>query len=66
MDIKLNDEDIERIAEHLNTPTAEFIETHLEAEEEDGPYKAHQQPCPFLGDDDRCTICDVRPTVCRD
>ena len=28
MDVKFDDEDIERIAEHLNTPTAEFIETH--------------------------------------
>ena len=35
MDIKFDDEDIERIAGHLNTPTAEFIETHLVAEEED-------------------------------
>ena len=63
MDIKLDDEDIERIAEHLNMPTAEFIERYLEAEEEDGPYKARQKPCPFLGDDDRCTIYDVRPTT---
>ena len=66
MDIKLDDEDIERIAEHLNMPTAEFIERYLEAEEEDGPYKARQKPCPFLGDDDRCTIYDVWPTVCRE
>ena len=55
MGIKFDDEDIERIAGHLNMPTAEFIQTHLEAEEEDGPYKARQKPCPFLGDDDRCT-----------
>ncbi len=65
-DIKFDDEDIKRIVEHLNVPTAKFIETHLEAEEEDGPYKARRKPCPFLGDDDRCTIYDVRPTVCRE
>ena len=50
----------------LNMPTAEFIETYLEADDEDGPYKARQRPCPFLGDDDRCTIYEVRPTVCRE
>ena len=31
MDIKFDDGDIERIAGHLNMPTAEFIEAHLEA-----------------------------------
>jgi Fe-S-cluster containining protein len=66
MDIKFDGEDIDRIAGHLNMPIAEFIETYLEADEEDGPYKARQKPCPFLGDDDRCTIYDVRPTVCRE
>ena len=66
MDINFDDEDIERIAGHLNMPTAEFIEAYLEADDEDGPYKARQKPCPFLGDDDRCTIYEVRPTVCRE
>ncbi len=66
MDIKFDDEDIERTAGHLNMPTAEFIETHLEANEDDGSYKARQKPCPFLGDDNRCTIYVVRPTVCRE
>ena len=65
MNIKFDDEDIERIAEHLNIPTAEFIETHLEADEEYGPH-TRQKPCPFLGEDDRCTICDVRPIICRE
>ena len=23
------------------------------------------QPCPFLGEDKRCSIYEVRPTVCR-
>ena len=66
MDINFDDEDIERIADHLNVPVDQFIETYLEADDENGPYKARQKPCPFLGDDDRCTIYDVRPTVCRE
>ena len=66
LNIKFSDEDIERIAAHLDVPTAEFIERYLEAGEDYGPYKARQKPCPFLGEDDRCTIYEVRPTVCRE
>jgi hypothetical protein len=47
-------------------PVDEFIETYLEADDEDGPYKARQKPCPFLSKDDRCTVYDVRPNVCRE
>ena len=39
---------------------------YLAADEEDGSYNARQKPCPFLGDDNRCTIYDVRPTLCRE
>lgn len=45
---------------HLKMETSEFIGAYLEADDEDGPYKARQEPCPFLCDDDRCTIYDVR------
>ena len=66
MDINFSDEDIERIAGHLKMATAEFVETYLESDDENSPYKTRQKPCPFLSDDDRCTIYDVRPTVCRE
>ena len=66
MTIKFEDADIERIAKHLNMPTAEFIATYLEADPEDDDYKTRQKPCPFLAKDDRCTIYEVRPTVCRE
>ena len=39
---------------------------YLDADDEDGPYKARQKPCPFLGEDDCCKIYDVWPTVCRE
>jgi Fe-S-cluster containining protein len=65
MGITFDKEDIERIARHLNTPMADFIEAHLEVDQENGQYKTRPKPCPFLGDDNRCTIYDVRPTVCR-
>ena len=66
MNIKLSDEDARRIAKQLNMEIDDFVETYLEPDDEDGPYKFREKPCPFLGDDDRCTIYDVRPTVCRE
>jgi hypothetical protein len=61
MDVNFDDEDIERIAGHLNAPVDKFIEMYLEADDEDGPFKAPQKPCPFLAEDNRCTIYDARP-----
>ena len=66
MDIKFSDEDVERIAGHLDMEIDDFIQTYLEPDDEDGPYKVREKPCSFLGDDGRCTIYDVRPTVCRE
>jgi Fe-S-cluster containining protein len=66
MNIKFDDDDIERIAGHLNISVDEFIEAYLEADEDDGHYITRQQPCLFLGEDDRCMIYDIRPTVCRE
>jgi len=65
LNIKFEPADIERIAGHLNMPTAEFIATYLEAGNEEGSYKARQKPCPFLGEDNRCTIYEIRPAVCQ-
>jgi uncharacterized protein len=66
LDIKFTEEDIERIAGHLNMEIADFVETYLETDEEDGSHKAREKPCPFLGEDDHCTIYEMRPTVCQE
>jgi hypothetical protein len=66
MDVTLNAKDIARIANHLGMSVEDFIATHLEQDEEDHSYKTRRKPCPFLGDDDRCTIYEVRPNVCRE
>jgi hypothetical protein len=48
---------IERIAKHLNMPSQEFTERYLEPDREETLlFKMRQQPCPFLGDDNRCTL----------
>ena len=59
------DEDIERIAGHLGMARDEFIAAYLEPDEEQGRYRTKTTPCPFLGEDSKCTIYAVRPEKCR-
>jgi Fe-S-cluster containining protein len=61
--IVVTDEDIPRIAGHLGMTHDEFIAAYLEQDE--GGYRIKTTPCPFLGDDNRCTIYDVRPEKCQ-
>lgn len=59
------DKDIDRIAKHLRLRPAEFVEKYLRVDEE-GDYVLQQVPCAFLGDDNYCSIYDVRPKACRE
>ena len=59
------DEDIGRIAQHLKTTEAEFKATYLEPDEL-GDLFLKSVPCPFLADDGRCTIYEVRPKDCAE
>lgn len=59
------DQDIERIAGHLGIAKEDLIAAHLERDEQQGYHRTRATPCPFLGEDNRCTIYDVRPEKCR-
>jgi Fe-S-cluster containining protein len=59
------DQDIDRIAGHLRMARDEFLATYLERNEEQDRYRTQTTPCPFLGEDNRCTIYDVRPEKCQ-
>jgi Fe-S-cluster containining protein len=59
-------EDIARIAAHLGVSQEEFIAVHLEIDPEEGGHRTKAAPCPFLGEDDHCTVYAVRPEACRD
>jgi uncharacterized protein len=61
----VNDEDIARIAKHLEMTEEEFIAAYLEHDEMEGRYRIRTTPCPFLGGDNLCAIYDVRPEKCR-
>ena len=56
--------DIKRIARHLKMKESVFIESFLKVDE-DGDFVANTKPCPFLGDDNYCSIYDQRPSDCR-
>jgi uncharacterized protein len=63
---KFEESDVERISAHLNMASAEFIDRYREADPEEPPYRTRQTPCPLLGEDNRCSVYEVRPTVCRE
>ena len=59
------DKDIGRIAKHLRIKPSEFTEKYLRIDD-DKDYVLQQVPCAFLGEDNRCSIYDVRPKACRE
>lgn len=61
---QVNQTDIERIAKFLEISENEFIEKYLKIGDEK-KYEMNALPCPFL-EENKCTIYDVRPAVCRE
>ena len=55
--------DIKRISRHLKMKESIFIETYLTLDS-DGDYVAKSAPCPFLGNDNYCSIYEERPGDC--
>jgi Fe-S-cluster containining protein len=56
--------DVKRISKHLGMRESVFIETYLRVDEE-GDFVVKASPCPFLGNDNACSIYDVRPSDCH-
>jgi len=61
----VTEKDSRRIARHFNMGVDEFKTQYLEKDRE-GDWLIKGLPCPFLGEDDKCTIYDVRPKDCRE
>ena len=55
--------DVKRISKHLRQKESDFIEQYLRIDKE-GDYVTHSSPCPFLEEDNNCSIYDVRPSDC--
>ena len=56
--------DIKRIAKYLKMKEGDLINTYLYIDSE-GDYVLRSKPCPFLGEDNFCTVYEVRPSDCR-
>ena len=57
--------DIERVAKHLRIKPGEFIEKYLRVDE-DKDYVLREAPCPFLDNDNYCSVYEARPNACRE
>lgn len=57
--------DIDRISKHLNLKPSLFIDSYLKLDE-DNDYVLQAVPCSFLGEDNYCSIYDVRPKACAE
>lgn len=55
--------DIKRIARRLRMKESAFIAAYLKMDE-DGDYVVTSHPCPFLGEDNYCSIYEDRPRDC--
>lgn len=62
---RIIEKDIKRIGKYLNIKKEEFIAQYLRIDE-DGDYVFHSMPCPFLWENNHCSIYDVRPKACRE
>jgi Fe-S-cluster containining protein len=60
----LTSEDIAQIATHLGMDAGAFTAAYLTESEDRGLMEPKGMPCPFLADDNRCKIYEVRPTSC--
>ncbi len=56
--------DVKRISKHLQMKESHFIDTYLRVDEE-GDFVVKSSPCPFLGEDNYCSIYEQRPSDCR-
>lgn len=57
--------DIERISKHFRMKPSNFINSYLKIDE-DNDHVLQQVPCTFLGEDNYCSIYEVRPKACRE
>ena len=59
------DKDIERLASHFRIKPGEFIDKYLHLDN-DQDYVLNSSPCPFLMDDNYCSVYEDRPRACRE
>jgi uncharacterized protein len=61
----LTNRDIQKLSQFLKLKPSVFTEKYLRIDE-DRDYVFKFMPCPFIGDDNYCSVYESRPTACRD
>jgi len=61
----VTDKDIQRIAKKLRMKPSAFVAEFLNLDSEND-YVFKKQPCPFLGEDNYCSIYEARPKACAE
>jgi len=59
------DNDIKKLAKHFRVKTHQFIDQYLKVDN-DGDHVLRTSPCPFLWDNNECSIYNVRPLACKE
>ena len=57
--------DIERVAKSLRMKPGDFIDKYLRIDE-DKDFVLKSSPCPFLSEDNYCSVYEDRPKACRE
>lgn len=60
-----NKSDIKRVAKEIGADPDEFQAENLR-QDEDGDWVFNTMPCPFVGDDNLCSVYARRPAACED
>lgn len=56
--------DVDKLAHHLKISPGQLQDTYLRLDE-DGDWVLKSTPCPFLMEDNRCSVYEARPRACR-
>ncbi|HAK44342.1 MAG TPA: zinc/iron-chelating domain-containing protein [Spirochaeta sp.] len=62
---KVNNRDIERIGKYINMRAGKVRNNYLDVDE-DNDFVFQSMPCPFLKEDNFCSIYEARPRACKE
>jgi Fe-S-cluster containining protein len=62
---RIIDRDVQRISKFLRIKPAAFYDSYL-TQDEDNHWVFPSMPCPFLGEDNYCSVYEVRPKACAE
>lgn len=62
---RITDRDIDKMAKSLKLKPSAFTNQYLRIDE-DGDYVFKKMPCPFLCNDNYCSVYEERPRACRE